>query len=605
MRGLEDTMSSVNKPMEAPTARGQGRWLPLLIVGAVFLAYRNSFHTPFVFDDFPAIVENPNLRVLWPITKALSAPPDAGVAGRPLVCLSLAINYAIGGLNTFGFHVFNFAVHVLTSLALYGVARRTLVKIPRFAARAAYLAAVITVLWAVHPIQTESVTYLTTRAESMMGLFLILTLYCVIRGGDSIGRLRVAWFAGAVSACAAGMACKEAMIVAPLIMLLYDRTFLGGSFREIWKSRRWLYVGLGCTALLLPVFLATVSLRDKAGLGETSLNSWQYLKTQATVIVHYLRLAVWPNALCVDYDDWPVNQTLVNVLPWATAIVMLLIATVWALMRWRPVGFLGAWFFLILAPTSSVLPLSTEVAAERRMYLPLAAVVSFIVLGANEVMTRVRISTRAKAIAGATASSAIAIIFIALTNIRNDDYDNPMRLWTDTLSERPNNARALGNFGNLLVDLGRNEEARLAFEHALRIKPRYQWALNSLGTVLVSQGKTLDAVNAFQRAIEVDPYYPLPYLNLGDLALKAGHHDAALTYYVRCTQMQPDDGRAYDKIGCVLATEGKMSQAIDCFERSLRLMRDDPEVSAHLIKARELNSAKGPAQPSAPNNRNQ
>ncbi len=224
-----------------------------LLVLATAAAFSSSFAGAFVFDDEYAITENPSIRQLWPIWPTLS-PPRHGetVTGRPLLNFSLAINYAISGEGVWSYHAANLAIHVLAALLLFGVVRRTLL-LPtmrdRWGGAALPLALIIALLWAVHPLQTESVTYIVQRAESLMGLFYLLTLYCFIRGAGSARG--VYWYVGSVSACLSGMAVKEVMISAPLIVLLYDRTFCAGSFRGALRHRDGYYLGLAGTWALL------------------------------------------------------------------------------------------------------------------------------------------------------------------------------------------------------------------------------------------------------------------------------------------------------------------------------------------------------------------
>ena len=169
-----------------------------------------------------------------------------------MVNLSLAINYALGGMATWGYHALNLAIHILAGLTLFGVVRRTLLQpslLTRFGQAALSLALAVAVIWTIHPLQTEAVTYIAQRAESLMGLFYLLTVYCFIRGTES--ETPGIWYKLSVAACLLGMASKEVMISAPLMVLLYDRTFVGGSFRQAWERRRPLYMGLFGTWLLL------------------------------------------------------------------------------------------------------------------------------------------------------------------------------------------------------------------------------------------------------------------------------------------------------------------------------------------------------------------
>ena len=223
-----------------------------LLTAAALVAWANSFRGPFIFDDLPAIVENATIRTLaLPIALA---PPHSGqpAGGRPLVNFSFALNWALGGTDVRGYHALNLAIHVLAALTLFGVVRRTLRSRPlaaKFAADATPLAFAVAALWTLHPLQTESVTYISQRAESLAGLFLLLTLYASIRGVDS--RTPARWHALAVITCLLGMATKEVMYAAPLLVLLYDRIFFARTFREALRRRPWFYSGLAATWLLL------------------------------------------------------------------------------------------------------------------------------------------------------------------------------------------------------------------------------------------------------------------------------------------------------------------------------------------------------------------
>ncbi len=357
---------------------------------AAVLAYHNSFSGPFIFDDV-GISQNPTIRQLWPIWKPL-CPPNHGetVTGRPLLNLSFAANYAVNGLNVWGYHVANLAIHVLAALLLFGILRRTfllpggadipvcLMNQDSRGRHKIFLALAIALLWAIHPLQTESVTYIVQRAESLVALFYLLTLYCFIRGATS-GRGRF-WYAAAVLACLLGMASKEVMVSAPLMVLLYDRAFLAGSFREAWRRRYGVYLALASTWVLLGWLVIVAGGRGgSAGFG-AGVGSWAYLCTQFGAIVHYLKLSVWPHPLLLDYGRETVPITL-EIVPDAILVVLLGLTTLVALWRWPKIGFLGAWFFAILAPTSSIVPVATQVIAEHRMYLPLAAVVTAVSLG--------------------------------------------------------------------------------------------------------------------------------------------------------------------------------------------------------------------------------
>ncbi|HEX7598176.1 MAG TPA: hypothetical protein VF518_08170, partial [Polyangia bacterium] len=313
----------------APAARPRKIWGAVgLLVAAIVAAYANSFHGPFLFDDVPSIIENQSIRSLGSL-QVLAAPPDAiTTAGRPVVNLSLAINYAIGGLAVEGYHVVNLALHILAALALFALVRRTLL-LPtlsaQFGAAATGLALAVALLWAVHPLQTESVTYVVQRAEAIVGLFYLLTLYCFLRGATADrGR---AWYAAAVGACALGMASKEVMVSAPLVTVLFDRTFLAGSFRESLRRRWRLWLAMAATwALLALLHHLSRNRGGSAGFG-LGMTAWAYARTQFGCIMHYLRLTVWPTPLVLDYG-YPIARTAAEIVPYALGVFVLIAATV-------------------------------------------------------------------------------------------------------------------------------------------------------------------------------------------------------------------------------------------------------------------------------------
>lgn len=193
-------------------------WTPFVagcvLVAATFAAYHNSFSGPLVYDDIAAIKENPTILDLSRLADVLNPPNDSGITvnGRPLINLTLAINYAIGGTEVVGYHVLNLVIHMLAALALFGILRRSLA-LPLLRTRfgtgpgATSLAFCTALLWAVHPLQTESVTYIIQRAESLVGLFYLLTLYLFVRSVQS--PRPIVWQSLAVLACLFGMASKE------------------------------------------------------------------------------------------------------------------------------------------------------------------------------------------------------------------------------------------------------------------------------------------------------------------------------------------------------------------------------------------------------------
>jgi tetratricopeptide (TPR) repeat protein len=559
-----------------------------VIVLAVGAAYANSFSAPFVFDDLKSITQNPTIRHFTPWSDVLSPPNTAtGAAGRPVVNLSLAVNYALGGLEVRGYHVFNTLVHALAALTLFGIVRRTLLRPvlrARFGGEALPLAFATALLWALHPLLTESVTCVVQRSESLMGLFYLLTLYGFIRAVESPAPRR--WEIFAVVACLLGMATKEVMVSAPLVVLLYDRTFVSGSFGAAWAQRRKFYVCLAASWLLLAWLVAHVGHRGGgAGLG-LGVSPWDYALTQCRAIVLYLRLAVWPRPLVVDYGTGIVRG-LDEVWLQALLLLALLAATLVALKRRPVLGFVGGFFFAILAPSSSVVPLVSQTIAEHRMYLPLAAVIGLAVGGGYRWLGK--LSLPVWLVLAAVAGFA--------TVARNRDYRDALTLWGVTVADRPDNARAQMNFGTALSAAGRLEEAATHFAAAAQDAPGFADADYSLAGALLQLHRPADAQVAAERALQVKPDYAEAHYVLGTALLQQGQVEPALGEYETALRLHPDFADALHTLAGALAMVGRTDEALDQYAKALRLQPGNPllheEMGGVLARLNRVEEAAG------------
>ena len=568
------------------------RLAPLLVVAAGLLVYQNSFTSPFIYDDAQSILENPTIRQLWPIWMPLSPPHQRGltVEGRPLINLSLAINYALGGFNVWGYHALNLTVHILAGLALLGIVRRTL-RQPRlrerFGAAADGVGLAAAILWTVHPLQTESVTYIVQRAESIMGLFYLLTLYGFIRGADA-GTTRPLWYSLAVTTCACGMASKEVMVSAPLMVLLYDRAFLSATFREALRRRWPLYLGLAATWIILGCLLPV-------NFGNTLTNAerhrvawWMYLTTEPSVILHYLRLSVWPHPLCFDYDGWPLPGIGRGILLPGLAVVALIAATAWAWKSNSPWGFLGAWFFLILAPSSSVIPLDSA-AYEHRMYLPLAAVIVAVAAGGYAFASRRwRTPPQAWKLKGWAASLALIVPLSMLTIQRNRNYRSALAIWQDTAHKRPYNYRAHFNLAAALERAGEIHEALGHYQQAIVFDPDFAEAHYNLAVLLARLGRVTEAIPQYEQAVRLQPDFVEAHCNLGTALDQLGRPQEAIDQYEQALRLMPNSAELQYNLGAALEEVGRVPDAVAHYELALRIKPDFPEARQRLAHLRTV-----------------
>jgi len=537
-------------------------------MAAAVAAWSGSFSGPFVFDDRSSILDNPSLRQLWP-PDWLTPPAALGetVGGRPLLNLTFALNFAAGDIAVRGYHATNLAIHVLAGLTLFGLVRRTLVlpRIPpEFATAATPLATAVAGLWLLHPLQTAAVTYVVQRAESLAGLFYLLTLYSFLRASASDSPRR--WAALAVVAGCLGMAVKETVATVPVVVLLFDRCFIAGSFRGALRSRGRLHAALAGTWFVLAfLVLRNAGRGGSAGFG-SAVGVGPYLLTQCDAIVRYLGLALWPRSLVFDYGTATVAG-LHAVLPQALLVLALLGGAGYALHRRWAAGFLGAAFFLLLAPSSSIVPVATQTMAEHRMYLPLAAVLAGAVLLARRFLGR-----------GALLPCALAGIALGpATWTRNRDYRSERVLWLDTLAKRPDNARAHNNLGIVLREAGDAPAALEEFQRAVALDPNLASAHSNLGSALVAVGRPAEAVAFLRAVLALNPGLVSAHINLGNALVASQQPAEAERQFREALRLEPtaDDARA--NLAAVLLDRGATDDALTLFSSTLAGRHENAE----------------------------
>jgi Flp pilus assembly protein TadD len=559
-----------------PAPRGHALLALALLAAAVLAAYANSLGGPFVFDDVEAIVENPTIRDLAAPWAVLSPPFAEGqtVGGRPLVNVTLAVNYALGELNPAGYHALNLGIHLAATLVLFGLVRRTVIamrsrpgtvaggaptpgSIPRGEGTPPTLspvapipdraldwispvpfAAAVALLWGLHPLQTEAVTYVIQRAESLMGLCYLLTLYCFVRAQASPAR--AGWLAASAGCCLAGMAVKEVMVSAPLMVLLFDRAFVSGTLTAAWRRARGSYVTLAATWLLLAALV--LSTKDRGGSMGLGLNVTlgSYLLTQGPAILHYLRLVVWPHPLIFDYGAI-FEPSLRGALPAVLVVAALALGSLWLLWKKPVAGFLASWFFAVLAPTSLV-PANRQTISEHRVYLALAPLLILGAWAAARSLRRLPAPSQHRAFRAAAGGVVLLALGAGvLTAQRNRVYQSNLTLWTDTVAHRPENPHAHSNLGIAFADAGRTTEARDQFAQAVRLEPRMASFRNNLGSALMALGQPEPAAEQYRRAVELLPSFAGAWANLGRALDENRRFPEAVAAFDEALRQHPGD----------------------------------------------------------------
>jgi hypothetical protein len=485
----------------------------VLIAAATFI-YARALPGPFVFDDLTAIVDNESVHGLWPLGPVLAQPPDLTTSGRPIAALSMAVDYALVGPDARLFRATNIALHLACALLFAAVVRRTL-RGPRlaerFAASADRIAFGSALLFLVHPLASEVASYVSARTESLVALFYLATLYLAICARTSPRPW--GFVAGAIACSALGMATKEVMVTAPLVVALHDLVFLDREAPSAPRVRSVLWTGLAATWGVLGSVVLTEPRSESAGFA-LWVTPAMYLANQCRILVTYLSLVVWPSALRLDYG-LPEPLGLGDVWPAAALLVALLALSLYALWRWPAAGFVGVACFVLLAPSSSVVPIASEVGAERRMYLPLATLTAGLVCTAWLALVRggrVRLAPWLLGFAALTLG--------ALSAQRAGAHADEIALWRADVVAAPMNARARFNLAGALKRAGRAKEARderaaavqgeiSFYQRILPFQPDRVQALGDLATLYLVAGDLPRADELYGELLELAPGDPL------------------------------------------------------------------------------------------------
>lgn len=490
------------------------------------------------------------------------------------------MNHAISGYDVWSYHALSLAVHVAAALALFGFARSAL-RLPRVGfgdESASATAFAVALLWALHPLNTQTVNYIVQRAEAMAGLASIAALHCLVRAATAVDGGR-RWQVATVLATYTALGCKEVAFTLPLTLYLFDALVVTGSFSAPLRRRTGLYVALVAPFVLVPlVWLAVApwrlgALRAASDAG----SSLDYAWSQGGVIAGYLRRVLWPSGLNLDHA-WDPEQHRTETIAGAVLVAGALVVVAESVRRRAPAGWLGASFFLFLAPSSSFHPLADRM-VEHRMYLAAIPCVTAAVLIVRAAMRNIKSPARRRFLAAAIATSAAGLG--AATFARNADYASAERMWTDVVAKAPHNARGHYNLGCALLEAGgaENEERALAcFRETLRLRPDHTGAHNNAGTVLFKRGRHEEAASHFREGLgSGDP--PFQSLrNYGSALIETARLDEAASVLLRAESLlrdRPADAataaRLARDIGFCLAASGAPGEALRHLRRAVEL----------------------------------
>jgi tetratricopeptide (TPR) repeat protein len=601
----------------------------IAIVIVVILIYSNTFTAPFAYDDVVNIVHNSAITDIHNfIDTSHFSKAEIFESLRPLLktryigYFSFAVNYAVHGLDVKGYHVVNILIHICNSVLLYLLLQLTFLT-PCFQNRNAasisadsrsFVALFTTLLFAVHPIQTQAVTYIVQRFASLAALFYLLSLVSYIRfrlDNNANFARKCTFYVLSLTSVIAAMKTKEFAILLPVVITLYEFTFFDGML----KKRILRLIPYIVTIAVIPFSLSVPASVVSAANFNISRSS--YLLTQFRVVVTYLRLLIFPVDQNVDYDypvyhDFFVPEVLLSVL-----FLLCLLATgigLFLLSRnrdrenshWYRLIACGLfWFFITIAPESSVIPIK-DVIFEHRMYLPsiglfLAATITI------ELLT-LRLGGRIPMARKAVVSFMVilAALFSAATYARNNVWNDSVRLWEDIVRKSPNKPGPRYNLGISYADSGRINDAVASYKAAIRIDPDYTTDVyNNLGLAYIalgqveeairvykyasdiakldgdihfnlanaymSQGRTAEAASEYKAAIGLKPDKANFHFYLGVAYVKLGLDNEAINEYTKVIQLNPGDVVARNNLGNIYKNRGQVENALNEYRTALRI----------------------------------
>lgn len=566
----------------------------LCIVFGCVGAYCNALRGPFIFQDWSEIVGMAGTAD-W--RAAIFPDAQAPLSGMPLTALTFLANANLGGRNVLGFHVLNLVLHVLCALALFSLARE-IFRSPRlenrFGGSATLLGGATALVWSVHPLNTESVNYLSLRSELLVGLCYFSALFAFARSMRASQPIR--WRAVSVIAGLAGSFSGSGLVSLPLMIAVMDGVFFASSWKDVWSKRWGYYLALLAVSGVVAVHWIEFS-RARTAFGEGVDLSQYFLRTCQAVVL-CLKLSVWPNPLVFDYGRGVAlgvrEMSLHLVL--AIAVVGL---TVYALVRRFSIGFAGIWLVVFLGPLAGLFPLLDQPLSEHRAYLALPAVSALAVVGLFRVTGKRMVFVMIPLAAGLS----------VLTIGRNRDYRTEAGLWEDTIIKQPVNARAFLNRGAalerdrhileaienyqiaLIVDPeyvdahyalalrlaknpARQEEAIQQYREVVRIKPDSVDARVSLANLLIKvPARVEESAAQYRKALELKPGSPEIHANLGNaLSRLPGRRAEAEREYREALKLQPSLAEPHFFLAVLLAREwSRSAEAIQEFDEALRL----------------------------------
>jgi protein O-mannosyl-transferase len=563
------------------------------ILVATAVAYVPSLRGEFQFDDVPVIerIERHDVAVGELLL--------GRGADRPVTYFTLLVDYEIAGLDVRVFHATNILLHLVAATLVFFFTRTTLVRLGYSSPDG--LAVAVAGLFALHPIQTQSVSYVIQRSEILASIFYLATLCFLLASEPPSPRgRRVAMYLGALVMFVLGMGAKQMIVTAPFAYVLCRACVDPPHYGAGWKRIVFRFVPIGALATLVAwAMVSGATDRLDVGFSVPLLSPMRYALTQLAVIPSYLRMLGWPAGQNIDHD-FPLSQGIADARTFAGAVMVLTLAgfAAWACRATRlqgatpfgPAlragGFGLAWFLLLLLPTSSVVPLA-DVFVEHRVYL---ASWGIFLGGVTLVGAFLSESTRGRTRSAATACVVAVTLgaLFAATWQRNEIWGSRLALWTDAATNSPNKARARANHAHALRVAGRQDEAIREYDAALHLVGEKPELLRGLAGALYETSRVAEAIGLLQRARELAPADSRILSDLAVMLAVQGRFDEADRAARQALAADSRNALAHLVLGNIQLERGDARVALEAFAAAERLAPHlgAPALNAALARAR-------------------
>jgi tetratricopeptide (TPR) repeat protein len=551
----------------------------IILLLLTLLAYANSYEASFHHDDVHVIVRNSHVKDLNNIPRFFFQPQmGSGIytetsSYRPLLMATFAMNYYLGGLNVFGYHLVNLGLHAGCAILVYLI----LLHLFRFASipsegkqlRDPLIALFGALIFALHPVQTESVTYITGRSSSMTGLFFLGSFLTFLQYRET--RENRYWIFSCLLYAGSLLVKETAVTLLPILVLFQ------WMFPEEGTPPKKYRVILPYLLLSLLYFLFRLYFFGSLLYGSRPVRPfYENLLSQTRAWVHYLGTLILPLNLNIDYD-FPVSHSILE--GQVVLSIFLLVGiflVIWRLSRSnRLVGFFALWFAITLLPTNSVIALDDPV-SDRWLYLSSVGYAALLAYAGNWIFQNlVEGKKRAAKVLFFFLCTLVVELYGFSTVLRNFTWNNDRSLWEDSVAKSPQKARPYCALGAVLAYEGKLEEARQSLERAIELAPRGGQAYINLGYVYSLQGKTEEAIAAYEKAIPLNPkLLPEIYNNLATIYLKQGQMEKAEALLLKAVEIRPHFAPPYMNLGILYEKKGNLDRAIEGYEKTIQLAPD-------------------------------